>query len=330
MKEYKRFFIKTIITFLIMIILIPTCLIILGDCFVGKYTYSKAAAHIHYWVERKMDRAEVLNSQNGNKIVFLSGSSLMYGLNSKYAVEKTGLPVLNMGVHAAFGSYIFKLAKKVLKDGDIVVIAVEAPFYEVEKGFNIQGPFAEYIISYDNDYYRKSSIQKKVGFSMFLIQQFLKNPKIVYEKDLVDDSYKVQVNEYGDFVGNIGTAELFKNTAQPQTITENIPKNYKKLELYNFIKYCREHDITVYAIMPIMYHSKEFTIDEEVAYNNIKEFYKDLGVQFIGDMKSGCLYDVNLFHDTSAHTNTEGAKIRTDWVIDNVLSINEMQDINLR
>ena len=76
-----------------------------------------------------------------------------------------------------------------------------------------------------------------------------------------------------------------------------------------------------------MYHSKEFTPEEEIAFNNIKLFYKKHGVYFIGDMKSGSLYDINLFHDTNAHTNTKGTKIRTDWIIENVLLRPEMHFI---
>ena len=327
MKEYKLFFIKTIIIFLGLIILIPAIFINIGECYIGKHVYSKAAAHVRYWIDAKLIRANELNKQ-GNKIVFLSGSSLMYGFNSKYAYEKTHLPVLNMGIHAAFGSYIYDLAKLVLKDGDIVILAIECPYYEEEKETNIQGPFAEYIISYDNNYYKKSDVRKKFGLSLFLIQQYLKNPLIIYEKELVDEDYKKQVNDFGDFVGNKGTAELFKAHAKPQVITENIPEKYEIFELYKFIKYCREHDITVYAIMPVMYHSKTYTPEEEIAYNHINDFYKKQGVYFIGDIKSGSMYDVNLFHDTSAHPNTDGAKIRTDWIIENVLLRPEIYSIN--
>lgn len=304
--------------FIILLLLIPAVLIKVGDEFVGKHVYSKAAAHIRYWIDVKFDRANYLNKK-GNKIVFLSGSSLMYGFNSEYAYKKTKLPLLNMGIHAAFGSYVYNLAKQVLKDGDIVVLALECPYYTSEKETQIQGPFAEYIISYDNDYYKKSTLRKKFGFAVFLIRQYLTHPTVVKEKDLVDSDYKKQVNKFGDFIGNVGTSEVFKANAKPQIITENIPEKYDDYELYKFIKYCRNHDITVYAIMPIMYHSKIFTPEEEIAYNNIKLFYKKLGVYFIGDMKSGCLYDVNLFHDTNAHTNIKGAKIRTDWIIENIL-----------
>lgn len=329
MKVYKLFFIKTIAIFLMLVILIPVILIKAGDYYIGKNVYSKAAAHIRYWIDVKQKRADYL-SKRGNKIVFLSGSSLMYGFNSEYAYKKTNLPVLNMGVHAAFGTYIYTLAKKILKDGDIVVLALECPYYEEEKETQIQGPFAEYIISYDNDYYKKATLRKKFGFAVFLLRQYITHPTIIKEKELVDDDYKKQVNEFGDFIGNIDTSEVFKANAKPQTITENIPEKLENYELYKFIKYCRKHDITVYAIMPTMYHSKTFTPEEEIAFNNIRLFYKKQGVYFIGDTKSGSLYDVNLFHDTSAHTNTKGAKIRTEWIIENVLLRPEMYAVKHR
>ena len=325
MKDYKKFFIKTLLIFFIGIIVLPIIIIKLGDYFIAKYVYSKGSAHINYWIETKNNRAKELNKK-GNKIVFLSGSNTLHGLDSKYASEKTGLPVLNYGVHADFGTYIFGKVKEILKDGDIVVMPLEYNYYEEDSESALPSPFAEYIISYDKNYYNEAPIMKKLGLVFFMAQYYLSHPKTIKETVLVSNEYKEQLNEYGDFVGHIGTTERFLETGKPFAISENIPKKYNKFALYKFIQYCKEHDITLYATLPNIYHSKDYTADEMKAVENIQNFYKKQGVTFIGDMKSGSYYDKNLFNDTGYHTNEKGTKLRTDWFIENILSLDEVKN----
>ena len=124
MKEYKKFLINTFLIILIFAILISSVILFIGNRFIGKNVYTKGAANIRYWVNVKNERAKELDKQ-GNKIVFLSGSNTLHGLDSKYASEKTGLPVLNYGLHAAFDIYMFEMGKQILNSGDIVVLPLE-------------------------------------------------------------------------------------------------------------------------------------------------------------------------------------------------------------
>ena len=318
MKDYKKFFIKTLLIFLISIVILPIIIIKTGDYFIAKYVYSKGSAHINYWIETKNNRAKELNKK-GNKIVFLSGSNTLHGLDSKYASEKTGLPILNYGVHADFGTYIFEKVKEILKDGDIVVMPLEFNYYIEDSEASLPAPFAEYIVSYDKNFYKNASVMRKISLVFFMAQYYLSHPKTINEKFLVSDEYKKQLNEYGDFIGHTGTTERFLETGKPYVITENIPKKYNKFALYKFIQYCKKHDITLYATLPNIYHAKEYSIDEIQAFENIKNFYKKQGVIFIGDIKSGSYYDKKLFNDTAYHTNEKGTKLRTIWIIENIL-----------
>lgn len=325
MKEYKNFFIKTLIIFLASIVILPLAITTIGGHFIAKHIYSKGSAHINYWIETKNNHAKDLNTK-GNKIVFLSGSNMHYGFNSKYATEKTGLPILNYGVHADFGTYIFEKVKEILKDGDIVVLPLEFNYYQEDSNNNLPSPFAEYIISYDKNYFNHLSIMQKMNLIFFMTQYYLSHPQTIHEKILVTDDYKTQLNDFGDFIGNIETTENYANIAKPSYITENIPKKYNNFALYKFIQYCKQHDIAVYATLPNIYHSKEYSADEMKAFENIKNFYTEQDVFFIGDISAGSLYDKNLFYDTNYHTNQKGTKLRTDWFIENILSLDEVKN----
>ncbi len=318
MKDYKKFFIKTLVIFFVSIIVLPIIIIKIGDYFIAKYVYSQGAAHINYWIETKNNRAKELNKK-GNKIVFLSGSNTLHGLDSKYASEKTGLPVLNYGVHVDFSTYAFEKVKEILKDGDIVVMPLEFNYYQEDSDSALPSPFAEYIISYDKNFYKNAPIMKKLDLVFFMIQYYLSHPQTVNKKDLISDEDKALLNKYGDYVGHIGTTKRFLETGKSYTITEHIPKKYNKFALYKFIQYCKKHDITLYATLPNIYHSKEYSIDEIQAFENIKNFYKKQGVVFIGDIKSGSYYDKKLFNDTGYHPNEKGTRLRTIWIIENIL-----------
>ena len=94
MKNYKKFFINTLLYFFVSIAVFSVFLLIIGYTFIGKNVYTPNAAHINYWVSVKNQRADVLDKK-GNKIVFCSGSNTLFGFNSKYAEQVTGLSILN-------------------------------------------------------------------------------------------------------------------------------------------------------------------------------------------------------------------------------------------
>lgn len=325
MKEYKNFFIKTLLIFLASTIIIPSLVLFAGDYFVVRHVYSQGSANIEYWIDTKNNHAKELNKK-GNKIVFLSGSNTLHGLDSKYATEKTGLPVLNYGVHADFGTYIFEKVKNILKDGDIVVLPLEFNYYSEDSDSALPSPFAEYIISYDKDYYNKAPIMRKLGLVFFMAQYYISHPGTIHEKELITEEYRANLNEYGDYVGHKGTTENFLKNGKYTTITEDIPKKYNKFSLYKFIQYCKKHDIALYATLPNIYHSKTYTADEMKAFENIKKFYDEQGVFFIGDITSGSYNDKLLFNDTGYHTNEKGTKLRTDWFIENILELDSIKN----
>ena len=66
--------------------------------------------------------------------------------------------------------------------------------------------------------------------------------------------------------------------------------------------------------------------DEMKAFENIKKFYDEQGVFFIGDITSGSYNDKLLFNDTGYHTNEKGTKLRTDWFIENILELDSIKN----
>ena len=65
------------------------------------------------------------------KMVFIGGSSMAFGLDSKVVEEKLGYPVVNMGLHAGIGlRYMVLEVAPYLKKGDIVIIGAEYDHFD--------------------------------------------------------------------------------------------------------------------------------------------------------------------------------------------------------
>ena len=331
MKQYKLFLKNISITFLLGSFFFFSVLIGLGYFFIGKNVYTKGAQNIKYWIEVKNKKAEELSSQ-GNKIIFLSGSNALQGIDSKYFQEELKLPVLNYGIHAAFGSYIFEQVKEVVKPNDIIVLPLEFIYYDKSNIKSTESPFMEYLISFLPNEYKKANLYDKFVISLFLIQNWVCHPTFNFEKNKDISVKKEEINEYGDFIAHIGTTDKFLKTKNAQVdILENLPSSseYNRFPLYKFIQYCKGNNIKLYAIAPNYYHEKEYTKDEIIAFEKIKLFYKEQGVDFIGEINDGALNNKEFFFDTAYHTNVEGTKIRTKWLIENIFSIPAIKNINV-
>ncbi len=310
MRKYKQFFIKTLIIFLISMIIIPTGLICWIDYMVGRHHYSKTADYVNYLIEQKTKVAKDFDKQ-GKKIVIFSGSNSLYGVNSKYIHETTGLPVVNFGIHMGLEHYIFHEAEKILKPGDIVIMPLEFSIYKKDSS-TVPSQLAEYIVTYGKDYVKQLTPIQKLGLSFYLIKLIITYHGL--DCDKLDDKTLGQTNDFGDFTANEGIVPDIQNNRKFIKIEEAIPKNNKNFSLYDFIQYCKNNNIKLYATNPFHYHRQEYSGQEQEAFNNIKNFYEKNGVEFIGDINTGAVYDEKLIYDFGYHANDAGQKIRSDYL----------------
>lgn len=78
------------------------------------------------YVGASIDKEKRLNSINRPKIIFVGGSNLAFGLNSKAIEDSTGYPVVNMALHAGLGlDFILNEAVGGIKKNDICLLSLE-------------------------------------------------------------------------------------------------------------------------------------------------------------------------------------------------------------
>lgn len=309
MKKYKTFFIKTLIIFIISIIIIPTALIFWIDFMVGRHKYSQTASYMNYLITQKNAKAAEYD-KTGNKIVILSGSNTLYGFNSKYIHDKYNLPVLNYGLHAGFEHYIFYEAQKILKSGDTVILPLEYGLYK-EDSRSVPAQLAEYLVSYGKDYIKTNLTPvQKLGLSFYLVKLIIKNHSL--DAQQLSEKILSQTNDFGDFTDNKGYVQDKQNIKKHIKITQNIPVSNKNFTLFKFIEFCKQNNIKLYATTPLTYHSKSFTDKEIKDFELIKDFYNKNGIEFLGTYTSGAFYDENFIYDFGYHANDKGQMLRSE------------------
>lgn len=309
-KIYKTFLIKT----LILMILVPVALVIFGiitgEKVIGtgfiKYGESQV---INNWLDVKKNYAK--EHKNARKIVFISGSNTLFGIDAKEIEKELKIPTLNYGVHGGLLNYIFYSAKQLLNQGDIVILPLEYNYY-TKPNFPdnfISTTIIEYTISYDKGYFDTLNFKDKI-----LVLNYLTKLKTLASIGKVAGAQYV-LDKNGDIEDKTGCDENFiKNYKFEPLNFEMDFKDYKSSELYKFIDWCKKNNIKVYSMAPSIYHSQNTTFEEEKFFLEILEFYKLSNVKFLGNFKDG-FFEKEYIFNTEYHLNTSGKAKRTKHVL---------------
>jgi hypothetical protein len=84
-----------------------------------------------------IDKHERLENMPGKKVVFVGGSSLAYGLDSKTVEQATGYAVVNMGMNAFVGvRFLLDEVDASLKAGDVVVLSIDNDAFRIQEGYD--------------------------------------------------------------------------------------------------------------------------------------------------------------------------------------------------
>ena len=326
---YKKFFIKFIILFILILIL----LYLICDYVITNYDFVISTAgdrnhlNVKHWQETKIKIAEK-KSEKGKKLVFIGGSSVLFGINAKEIEDYYKIPVVNFGSYIGYIYLIFEDAKKVLNKNDIVIIPLEYTGYtkKYQKSFTNQD--LGYIFLFEKDLYKKFDPERKINCVRFFINKLFNIKPQKYAQNLIRESSPMFDTPYSIKYWN----ENGDNIAERKQIKEKIDKVYREkasnqnfyytkkdmqsLEnknsyLNEFLKFAKENDIKVYFIAPTLLINPETIAPSRY---NIKELWDYAGYDYLDDVEDSFL-DKKYFYDTNYHLTNEGAKLRTKQII---------------
>lgn len=259
------------------------------------------------------------NSITTPKLLIVSGSNSLFGISSRMVTEETGIPAVNAGIHAGFGSnYILYRARLLAKAGDTVLLPLEYELYSSSaKPSDI---LVDYVFAHDPKY-----LLTHPWFIAFLSFERLTHG--IYAKfhtpPRVDIGYQYRfINASGDAAanqeGNITMKERKKlDAATPIKIKQKlIYGSFENRSIKEFSDWCHKNKIRLIATWP---STIWFECYKEPGYQefflSIQKFYTSIDVPVLGKY-TDFMYDKSMFYDTVYHLNDRGMRHRTRQLID--------------
>lgn len=269
-------------------------------------------------IQRKYDK--LVNSK-GKKIVIVGGSNAGFGIDSKLLEEKTGITVVNMGLHAGFGClYNTEIAKRHINKDDILILAYE---YGVKSEyFESLGDIDLIMAAMDGrlDMYKEIPLKNmpEILGNVFSFVKYKRNtnpnPTDIYsstsfdelgnmiykrEKCLIED-YNENPDKYGAVYGRY-----------------LLPKNDDYKYLQELKKYVENKGASVYFTSPVLlkdaYHGTE-----EQLLNYANGLENITGIKYISN-PNDYLFPMEYMYDTIYHCNDVGEKHRTELIISDLI-----------
>lgn len=308
-KNYKKYF----KCFILSAAIILLALLIAGDLIIRYCKLSKMSSDVFYtnlWLEKKQELISEI-PKNKNKIVFLSGSNTLFGINAKQIEDEIGIPVFNFGTHASYTFITFDRILDYLQSGDTVILPLELSAYiETFSNEEINNSVVQVLLSYDKDLYSRLSLKNKVYCIRYLYTEYphLEKSKN-YEKKTSGIYSETCWNKRGDIV--CFRANKYKDyPASNLTYKDLIVAKKEDAAINKFIKKLQNNNINVYMMPPVLLKDK-YSKESNKILDELLHYYKVPVLLSIPEST----YPQDYFYDNFNHLNTFGAKYRSEQII---------------
>lgn len=304
MKRYLKFVITTIVM----------AALLFGFLVIGILKYPEDVFHSSYQSVIQ-DKYRILMETESPKIIVVSGSATAFGLDQEMLEEACeGYRVVNLGLHAGFGPLFYsELAKANIGQGDIVLLGYE---YGWQKKIDISD--VNLVMSGIDD-----EIEMYTKIPVTEWPQFLGNLFTYAEKkNLYQDASGIYSRESFD-------SETAQMTAARDEAMEYDAGKYGTVNLTDvdiaedvvdyltdFRQYAEERGASVYFIAPPLV--KDAVISDSSEFIRLKELEEEkIGIPYISD-PTDYLFPCEWMYDAVYHCNSEGEKIRTELLIEDL------------
>jgi hypothetical protein len=270
-------------------------------------------------------KVEILKNTESPKIVLLGGSNVSFSTQATLIEEELKMPTVNAGLNAATSfDFLTWLAKPYLNSGDILLMPLEYNFYRdnytfianTDKHF-ATGPYDDYLKSKTLRHYLR--IILSISY-MEMIERIV-NGQNIHRKTV---NFTRELSSRGDVINNLSSLQ---NQKQKQDITKTLLKEFTgqvKIDeksatwgqIKHFVEWCRNNNVTVVFAWPSLCNRSAYTSYESFAKlpKLIEQFMDKSKITLLGNHTDN-LYPEHMFFDTMYHMNSDGAKIRTKYII---------------
>lgn len=262
-----------------------------------------------------VDKYERLNSINEQKIVFVGGSSLPFGLRSDLIERELEMKVVDLGVYAALGTKaMMEISLSNLNSGDIVILAPELSAQTYSLYFNTDALWEA--ANTKREIIDLIEYKEKVGMAYNYFDFLFNKIRISGEAGVGPNELysRTSFNVYGDLSyprkGNIMAGGYDKS----QPITLDILNDEFLQYVRQYVDYLNKMCVDVYfTFSPTNALSADFTEEEAKAFED--KLAGALNCKVLGSVKA-FTYDAQYFYNTNYHLNDRGAILNTKNIIE--------------
>lgn len=263
-----------------------------------------------------IDKVDRLNEIDEPKIVLISNSNLVFGIDSRTIEEAIGMPVVNMGLHGGLGNVFHeRMIQYNISEGDIYILChcdysdngqignKELAWITLENHYEL------WKILRPEDYLpmlKAYPVYLKKALGFWAAEMGNREPDDIYRRSAF--------NEYGDIV-------LDDNDKLEYTFVEGdiiVPgvSNDVCNRLNKLNKYVSERGATLLiAGYPIA--KNEFTPDIKLFDEFQKQLEQKVDIPVISNYRD-YIYDEKYFFNASLHLNNDGKRLRTEQLINDL------------
>ncbi|MCF0074508.1 hypothetical protein LZD49_28745 [Dyadobacter sp. CY261] len=302
----KKFILKTLLFALVTGIILIYALLLMPN-----------PAIEHNMMSALLDKHKRLEQTPSPRIIFIGGSNLSFGLDSKKIEEQLQIPVVNAGLHAAIGmKYYLNDIKPYIRKGDLVILSPEYGQFYTDAFYG-----RTELVCVLFDVYREGQMHldfrhwcRLLKFIPGYAVSKLKPTKKRSKNQTISVYDRKAFNEHGDAFIHWNLPRKYIKPASPISADEQVSG-----EVVSFIEDFEDHVNSLSAdflIVPPAYQSSSYANHAAIIDSVMQALAKaDLPVI---SMPEKYRFDDSLFFDTYYHLTKPGIDIRTRMLIDDL------------
>ena len=260
------------------------------------------------YVGASIDKEKRLATIQTPKIIFVGGSNLAFGTNSKMIEDSTHYPVVNMGLHAGLGlDFMLSEVTSGVKKGDIVLLSIE---YNLDDRPDLKlltqtidlNPIAKQYISFN--------INEGLGYYVYDIQRCLTSSIKTLGKKFSNNIYL-----RNGFTAEGDLTTYFTMPDIPFLIPKMVLTDYSSRisKINNLVETCSSRGAKIYFIFPTCQKST-YVANKDFINKYADIFHKALKCPILGSPETFVYADNNYFN-SEYHLNKYGRQLRSADII---------------
>lgn len=268
------------------------------------------------------DKIQLIDTTSQPRIIFIGGSSIAFGTDSKLICDSLHCNVINLGLHGGIGiRFPLEDCLQYIKSGDIVVLQFEYGNF-FSGGNGEPETFPAFMIANDWRNYKqlnmnqwqniiagipKESIKSMTRLVKYLLRGSFDSPSVNKKYTYVKSGF----NEFGDEISHIAYPSV-KYTSDGKPNTKKVKRSFIDW-LADIIQQYEQAGANVIMLPPVCIESHF-----KVSYNdNIEMALIEINHPYITSPASMVLDDSCTFN-TGYHMNKEGIRLNTRNIISNL------------